>query len=150
MLEVTAHVGDDISIHCSGNWTTENSSEEFNLYFCKGICSRENTIIQTPRETAAVVQMGRYSLQAIIGDSAFKVNIMKLKTADTGRYYCGVGKTVIVLYQEVSLKVQNDGKFMVRFQLVQVKHGLDFNGLSCEAILTQREKKVKNISQKGN
>lgn len=120
VLEVTGHVGEDVSIHCSGNWTTENSSEHFNLYFCKGICSRENTVIQTPRETAAIVQMGRYSLQALRGDGAFKVNIMKLKMADTGQYYCGAGTTV-VLYQEVSLKVQNDGTFMGRFRLVQGK-----------------------------
>lgn len=112
-LEVTGHVGEDISIQCSGNWTTENTSEHFNLYFCKGNCSREKTLIQSPRATAASVQMGRYSLQAVRGDGAFKVNIMKLKTADTGRYYCGVGKTVIVLYQEVSLRVQNDGRSTV-------------------------------------
>lgn len=130
VLEVTGRAGEDISIRCSGNWTTENSSEQFNLYFCKGICSRENTLIQTPRATAAVVQAGRYSLQPIRGDGAFKVNIMKLQTSDTGRYFCGVGQTVIVLYQEVSLKVQNDGTFMVRFRSVQVKHGWDFNALS--------------------
>lgn len=117
VLEVTAHVGEDISILCSGNWTAEKSSEDFNLYFCKGICSRENTVIQSPRQTGG--QMGRYSLQALRGDGAFRVNILQLKTADTGRYYCGVGKTVIVLYQEVSLKVQNDGTFTVRLRSVQ-------------------------------
>lgn len=114
VLEVTGRVGEDVSIRCSGNWSTENSSEHFDLYFCKGICSRESTIIQTAGETAAVVQTGRFSLQAVKGGGAFQVNIMKLKTADSGRYYCGVGKSVIVLYQEVSLQVQNDGT-LVRF-----------------------------------
>lgn len=147
MLEVTGRVGEDVSIHCSGNWTTGNTSEHFSLYFCKGNCSRENTVIQTPRETAGVLRMGRYSLHAIRGGGAFRVNIRKLETADTGRYYCGVGKTVIVLYQEVSLKVQNDGRFM--FGLVKVKHGGDFHGLPCETILTQeREMKEKTILPK--
>uniref|UniRef100_A0A674MNB2 Immunoglobulin V-set domain-containing protein n=1 Tax=Takifugu rubripes TaxID=31033 RepID=A0A674MNB2_TAKRU len=102
---VTGHAGEDVSFRCSGNWTTENSSEHLNVFFCKGMCSRENTIIQSPGTTAAVVRMGRYSLQPIRGDGALEVNITKLKPADAGRYYCGVGDAVIVLYQEVNLKI---------------------------------------------
>ncbi|TWW59552.1 uncharacterized protein LOC130527618 isoform X1 [Takifugu flavidus] len=108
VTEVTGHAGEDVSFRCSGNWTTENSSEHLNVFFCKGMCSRENTIIQSPGTTAAVVRMGRYSLQPIRGDGALEVNITKLKPADAGRYYCGVGDAVIVLYQEVNLKVGND------------------------------------------
>ncbi|XP_029706622.1 uncharacterized protein isoform X1 [Takifugu rubripes] len=110
VTEVTGHAGEDVSFRCSGNWTTENSSEHLNVFFCKGMCSRENTIIQSPGTTAAVVRMGRYSLQPIRGDGALEVNITKLKPADAGRYYCGVGDAVIVLYQEVNLKVRNDAE----------------------------------------
>lgn len=113
VLEVTGRAGEDVAIQCSGNWTTENTSEHFDLYFCKGSCSREKTLIQSPWATAASVQMGRYSLQAVRGGGAFTVIVMKLQTADAGTYYCGVGKAVIVLHQEVRLRVQHDGRSTV-------------------------------------
>lgn len=150
VTEVTGHVGEDVSFHCSGNWTSENSSEHLNMFFCKGICSREKTVIQSPGATAAVVRMGRYSLQPIRGGGAFKVNITELKMADTGRYYCGVGNTVIVLYQEVNLKVQNDGTSAVRMKSVQVERSLDVSVLPCKTIITHEAFHRKEVPSTGN
>lgn len=113
MMEVSGHVGGEVAVHCSGNWTTDNRSEQYHLYFCKGVCSRENTVIQTTRKMLAVTRRGRYSMEVNSGDGAFKVTIMRLKKSDTGTYHCGVGKTAIVLYQEVNLTVLN-GMFLVR------------------------------------
>lgn len=113
VMEVSGLVGGQVSIHCSGDWTTDNSSEQYNLYFCKGVCSRENTVVQTTRTMLPLTQRGRYTMEVNRGDGAFKVTIMRLKKADAGTYHCGVGNTVIVLYQEVHLTVRN-GMFLVR------------------------------------
>ncbi|KAE8300809.1 hypothetical protein D5F01_LYC00956 [Larimichthys crocea] len=77
------------------------------MYFCKGVCSRENTIIQTENKMLAVTRRGRYSMEVSSGDGAFSVTMKRLKMADAGSYHCGVGKTFNVLYQEVNLIVLN-------------------------------------------
>lgn len=114
VMEVSGHVGGDVSIHCSGNRMAEDSSEHFNLYFCKGVCSSKNTVIQTTGERTGermgVTRTGRYSMEADGGIGAFKVNISRLRKADAGRYRCGVGKTV-VFYQEINLVVLDNGMF---------------------------------------
>lgn len=107
VMEVSGHVGGEISIRCSANWTADNSSEHYNLYFCKGTCSRQNIVIQTTRRRIGGTRRGRYSVEVDRDDGAFKVTITRLERADTGTYHCGVGKTVIVLYQEVKLTVLN-------------------------------------------
>lgn len=112
MLEVRGHVGGEVSVHCSGSWTTDNDSEHFNMYFCKGDCSRENTLVQAERKASAITRQGRYSMEVSRGDGAFNVTIKRLRRADAGRYHCGVGKGFNLLYQEVILIVLN-GKFLV-------------------------------------
>uniref|UniRef100_A0A3B4XW09 Immunoglobulin V-set domain-containing protein n=1 Tax=Seriola lalandi dorsalis TaxID=1841481 RepID=A0A3B4XW09_SERLL len=82
-----------------------NSSEHSNMYFCKGVCSRENILIQTERKRSAVTRRGRYSMEVDRGDGVFNVTMKKLKRSDAGRYCCGVGKTFSVLYQEINLIV---------------------------------------------
>ncbi|XP_044046442.1 CMRF35-like molecule 1 isoform X2 [Siniperca chuatsi] len=101
VLEVSGHVGGEVSIYCSGSWT--NSSENYNMYFCKEVCSRENILIQTERRRLEVTRRGRYSVT--VNRGAFNVTIKRLKRADAGRYHCGVGKTLNVLYPEVNLIV---------------------------------------------
>ncbi len=113
VLEVSGHVGGEVTIHCSGIWTTDNSSENYNVYFCKGDCSRENNLVQTERTRSAVTRRGRYSMEVSRGDGAFNVTIKRLRREDAGRYHCGVGKTFNVLYQEVNLIVL-DGELLVR------------------------------------
>lgn len=112
MLEVSGYVGGEVSIHCSGSWTTDNSSELNNLYFCKGVCSRENILIQSERKRPIATQ-GRYRLEVNRGHGVFYVTIKRLRRADAGKYCCGVEKTFNTLYQDISLKVLN-GKFLVR------------------------------------
>ncbi len=111
VLEVSGHVGGEVSLHCSGNWTTDNSSD-YNLYFCRGFCSKENTLIQTERKNLTVKRRGRYSMRVNRQDGAFNITITRLKKTDAGRYHCGVGKTFNVLYREVNLIVLN-GEFSV-------------------------------------
>lgn len=111
MLEVSGHVGGEVTVRCSGSWTTDNSSEHHNMYFCKEVCSRENILIQTERRRAAVTLRGRYSVEVNRGD--FNVTIKRLKGADAGRYHCGVGNTLNVLYQKINLIVL-DGRFLVK------------------------------------
>ncbi|XP_071360136.1 hepatitis A virus cellular receptor 1 homolog [Trachinotus anak] len=105
VLEVSGHVGGEVSIHCSVSWTKDDSSEHSNMYLCKGVCARENILIQTEGERPAVTRQGRYSIEVNRGGEHFNVSIKKLERADAGRYCCGVGKTFNVLYQEVNLIV---------------------------------------------
>ncbi|XP_026159808.1 CMRF35-like molecule 5 isoform X2 [Mastacembelus armatus] len=106
-VQLSGHVGGDISIHCSGNWTTDNSSEHNNTFFCRGLCSRENILIQADRRRSGVTRRGRYNMEVNRGDGNFTVTIQRLKRTDAGRYICGVEKTFNFLYQEVSLGVLN-------------------------------------------
>lgn len=108
MLEVSGHVGGEVSVFCS-RWSTDNSSELDRVYFCKGVCSGENVLIQADRTTPAVTRNGRYSMMADRGHGAFNVTISKLRRADAGRYLCGLAKTLEGLHQEVNLRVI-DGK----------------------------------------
>ncbi|KAK1886686.1 CMRF35-like molecule 5 [Dissostichus eleginoides] len=105
VLEVSGHVGGEVSILCSG--TTANSSELYNMYFCKGDCARENILIQTEKKSLAITRRGRYSMEVSRGDGAFNVTIKRLERADTGTYQCRLEETYRVLHQEVNLKVED-------------------------------------------
>ncbi|XP_034411212.1 CMRF35-like molecule 2 isoform X2 [Cyclopterus lumpus] len=105
VLEVSGHVGAEVSIHCSGSWTTDNSSERHNMYFCKGVCSKENILIQTASKRLDVTRHGRYSMEVNGGDGAFSVTIKRLKRTDAGTYHCRVEDTLHGWHQEVALIV---------------------------------------------
>ncbi|XP_028269433.1 uncharacterized protein LOC114440940 isoform X2 [Parambassis ranga] len=100
VMEVSGHVGGEVSIRCSGS----NSSEHNSMYFCKGACTSGRILIETERRRSAVTQRGRYSMKADRGDGAFSVTIKKLKRGDAGRYLCG-GDQVNGSHQEVDLRV---------------------------------------------
>ncbi|XP_035491981.2 uncharacterized protein LOC118311927 isoform X1 [Scophthalmus maximus] len=105
VLEVSGRVGGEVSIHCSVGWTKDNGSEHNNMYFCRGVCSRENILVETERKGSAVTGQGRYSIEVSGGYGVFNVTIKKLQAADAGRYCCGGERTMNVLYQEVELIV---------------------------------------------
>ncbi|KAL3067214.1 hypothetical protein OYC64_017029 [Pagothenia borchgrevinki] len=105
VLEVSGHVGGEVSILCSG--TTTNSSELYNMHFCKGDCARENILIQTEKKSLAITRRGRYSMEVSRGDGAFNVTMKRLERADTGTYQCRLEETYRVLHQEVNLKVED-------------------------------------------
>ncbi|XP_008286741.1 CMRF35-like molecule 3 [Stegastes partitus] len=105
VLEVSGHVGGDVSIRCSGRRSTYNSSEHSTMYFCKDVCSGENILIQTKRRRSAVTQQSRYDLEVDRRDGVFTVTIKKLQRVDAGRYHCGVETAANLLYQEVNLIV---------------------------------------------
>lgn len=109
VLEVSGHVGGEVSIHCSVRLAIDNSSEHSNMYFCKGVCSKKTILIQTEAKGAAVTQQGRYRMEANRQDGVVNVTMKRLKRADAGRYCCGVEKTFDASYQEINLMVL-DGK----------------------------------------
>ncbi|CAN9510064.1 unnamed protein product [Ophioblennius macclurei] len=98
-LEVNGHVGGEVSIPCSGNWTAGGVSEHGSVYFCKGVCSRENVLIQSEKRRSALAHEGRYSAEVDGKDGVFNVTIKNLRSADAGPYYCGVGSTLNELHQ---------------------------------------------------
>ncbi|KAK2815864.1 hypothetical protein Q5P01_026331 [Channa striata] len=106
VLEVSGRVGGEVSIHCSGSWSTDNSSE-YNMYLCKGVCSRENILIQHGRKRRAVTRRGRYRLDVNRGHGSFDVTIVRLKRADSGKYCCGVERSFDMSRQDVRLEVLN-------------------------------------------
>ena len=113
MLQVSGHVGGEVIIHCSGTWSTENSTSHYsNMYFCKGVCSGENILIQTERKKPAISRRGRYSMEISRWDGVFNVTIKRLKKEDAGGYLCAVEENFKALYQEVNLQVL-DGTFLV-------------------------------------
>ncbi|XP_028999731.1 uncharacterized protein LOC114851951 isoform X2 [Betta splendens] len=105
VLEVSGYVGGDVSIHCSGGWTSNHSSQHNGLYFCKGFCSRKNILVQSER--GAPVTRGRYRLEVNREQGAFYVIIRRLTRADAGTYSCGGEETFTALYQDISLTVLN-------------------------------------------
>lgn len=119
VLDVSGHVGGEVSIHCPGSWTMDNVLDHYNVYFCKG----ENILIQTEGKSLAVTRRGRYSVEVNRGDGGFIVTVKRLKRADAGRYHCGVGRTFNVLYQEVNLMVLN-GKSLARCINVPASNGM--------------------------
>ncbi|KAL3996139.1 Rho guanine nucleotide exchange factor 19 [Sarotherodon galilaeus] len=105
VLEVSGRVGGEVSIHCSGSWNRDSGAKHNSMYFCKGVCSSESILIQSERRRSTVISQGRYSINNGREDGVFNVAIKKLEKADTGRYRCGVEKTLNVLYQEINLIV---------------------------------------------
>ncbi|XP_014849639.1 PREDICTED: CMRF35-like molecule 1 isoform X1 [Poecilia mexicana] len=106
VLEVSSHVGGNVSIHCFSSWSPVNVSELHSVHFCKGVCSGEHTVIQMEMTSSAVTRNGRYSMESNGGDGGvFTVTINRLRKADAGSYLCGMTRTLNVTYQEVRLKV---------------------------------------------
>ncbi|KAM9770801.1 uncharacterized protein ACNS7B_012291 isoform 2-T2 [Menidia menidia] len=104
MLEVSGHVGGEVSIPCFGNWTADGGSGPGRACFCRGVCSRKSTLIRTEMRGPAVTRRGRYSVGDDRGDGV-TVTIRRLRMADAGTYYCEVERTLNASNQEVNLKV---------------------------------------------
>ncbi|XP_030000218.1 uncharacterized protein LOC115426316 [Sphaeramia orbicularis] len=105
-LEVRGYVGGQVSIHCSGSWTTNTSSNLYNMYyFCKGVCSKENILIQAERIRDVIVQRGRYSMEVSRGAGVINVTVMRLRQMDAGKYHCGLKNNFTVWHQEVIINV---------------------------------------------
>lgn len=110
MREVSGYVGGNISLRCSGEWSTAADRS----YFCKSLCSGEDVIIQTAGTWAdATTSKGRYVLEHSGLDGAFTVTVMKLENTDTGRYHCASARMSDVIYRETyHLKIL-DGKMLL-------------------------------------
>ncbi|XP_037327192.2 uncharacterized protein LOC119217559 [Pungitius pungitius] len=105
VLEVTGHVGEQVSIPCFGSWTENNSSEDHTMFFCKGVCSAKNNVVQTRKMRSAATWRGRYSIGVSGGDRAFSAAIRDVRRRDAGTYCCGMEDNLSVMQQEVHLRV---------------------------------------------
>ncbi|KAM4571160.1 uncharacterized protein V3H82_010854 isoform 4-T4 [Fundulus diaphanus] len=81
--------GEDVSFHCG-----LYSSESWKI-FCRENCEGGNILIRTKESKA---QSGRYSTECVTGVTsgwfALYVSISGLTQSDSGRYRCGVGKSL--------------------------------------------------------
>ncbi|KAM4604418.1 uncharacterized protein ACJ7VT_018938 isoform 1-T1 [Polymixia lowei] len=105
VMEVSGYIGGEVSIQCSIKLTKDSSSNNYNKYFCKGLCSSQDILIQSEGKKSGVIQQGRYSMVDNRGDGAFSVTIKRLEKTDTGRYHCRLERIFNVSDQEVHLKV---------------------------------------------
>ncbi|KAM8879004.1 uncharacterized protein AB9W97_014582 isoform 2-T2 [Spinachia spinachia] len=105
VLEVTGHVGEDVSIPCFGSWTGNNRSEDPTRFFCKGVCSATNIVVQTGKTRSTVTWRGRYGIAVNRGDGGFTVAIRDVRRRDAGTYYCRMEENLSVMQQEVHLRV---------------------------------------------
>ncbi|XP_055084837.1 uncharacterized protein LOC129457066 [Periophthalmus magnuspinnatus] len=101
VLQVSGHIGEELSIHCFSQWATNGSNEQYNTFFCKGPCSNENLLVK--KNQSAVTQKGRYKMEN--NSAIFSVTIRKLKRKDAGRYFCELQQNGSMLSQEVIVRV---------------------------------------------
>ncbi|XP_077936548.1 uncharacterized protein LOC144383327 isoform X2 [Gasterosteus aculeatus] len=100
VLEVTGHVGEEVSIPCFGSRTEKNSSEGHTRFFCKGVCTAKNIVVQSGKMRLTPTVRGRYSI-----DGAFSASIRDVRRRDAGTYCCGMKEKLSVMQQEVYLQV---------------------------------------------
>ncbi|XP_059410871.1 CMRF35-like molecule 8 isoform X2 [Carassius carassius] len=104
---VRGHRGERVDIRCS----YESGYESNSKYFCKGRCifGFKDIIIKS----GSPAEDERFSLTDDTTARVFIVSITDLRTEDTGRYWCGVERTVTVfslsdVYSEIVLQVKED------------------------------------------
>ena len=77
------------------------------MFFCKEKCEEGNVLIET---TDVRAQSGRYSLE--YKDFFLYVSISQLTKSDSGRYRCGLERTVLTdEFSEFEIRV-SDGEFL--------------------------------------
>lgn len=104
--EVRGHVGGNISLWCSAEWSTTD-----HVYFCRSLCFDEDVLIQQAAGTwADATSKGRYVMERNGLDGAFTVTVMMLENTDTGRYRCASSIKSEVTYQETYHLQILDGK----------------------------------------
>uniref|UniRef100_A0A8C9TT05 Immunoglobulin domain-containing protein n=1 Tax=Scleropages formosus TaxID=113540 RepID=A0A8C9TT05_SCLFO len=89
-MEVTGHVGQDVTVQCSHTLARSNGK-----YFCKGHCSRDADVLIKTEEGQRNKKIGRLSLYDN-GTGTFWVTITGLKKTDTGTYWCAVKRSVLL------------------------------------------------------
>ncbi|XP_052402729.1 CMRF35-like molecule 1 isoform X5 [Carassius gibelio] len=104
---VTGHRGERVDIRCR----YESGYESNSKYFCKGKCNYGNKKIVVKSGSPAKDE--RFSLTDDKRTRVFTVSITDLRTEDTGRYWCGVERTLADLslkdvYSEIMLLVKED------------------------------------------
>uniref|UniRef100_A0A8C2BKX8 Immunoglobulin domain-containing protein n=1 Tax=Cyprinus carpio TaxID=7962 RepID=A0A8C2BKX8_CYPCA len=101
---VRGHRGERVDIRCR----YESGYESNPKYFCKGKCNYRNKNIVVKSGSPAKDE--RFSLTDDKRTRVFTITITDLRTEDTGRYWCGVERTLKDVYSEIMLQVTEDKK----------------------------------------
>ncbi|XP_026101433.1 CMRF35-like molecule 3 [Carassius auratus] len=99
---VTGHRGERIDIRCR----YESGYKSNSKYLCKGECvfGFKNIVVKS----GSPAKDKRFSLTDDKRTRVFTVSITDLRTEDTGRYWCGVERTLADVYTEIMLLVKED------------------------------------------
>uniref|UniRef100_A0A9J7X7N7 Immunoglobulin domain-containing protein n=1 Tax=Cyprinus carpio carpio TaxID=630221 RepID=A0A9J7X7N7_CYPCA len=101
---VRGHRGKRVDIRCRYKSGYESNPK----YFCKGKCKFGNKNIVVKSGSPAKDE--RFSLTDDKRTRVFTITITDLRTEDTGRYWCGVERTLKDVYSEIMLQVTEDKK----------------------------------------
>ncbi|XP_059409031.1 CMRF35-like molecule 1 [Carassius carassius] len=100
---VTGYRGERADIRCP----YESGYESNPKYLCKGECRDRHVIVKS----GSRAKDQRFSLRDNRTTRVFTVTITDLRSADEGRYWCGVERSVIKdVYSEIMLLVKQDDK----------------------------------------
>ncbi|XP_026133391.1 CMRF35-like molecule 8 [Carassius auratus] len=99
---VTGHRGERVDIRCP----YESGYKSNSKYLCKGECiyGFRNILVKS----GSPAEDERFSLTDDKRTSVFTISITDLRTEDTGRYWCGVERTLADVYSEIKLLVKED------------------------------------------
>ncbi|XP_059409030.1 uncharacterized protein LOC132142860 [Carassius carassius] len=98
-VTVTGYRGERADIRCP----YESGYESNSKYLCKGECRDRNIIVKS----GSPAEDQRFSLRDDTTARVFTVTITDLRSADEGRYWCGVERSVIKdVYSEIMLLVK--------------------------------------------
>ncbi|KAF1389958.1 hypothetical protein PFLUV_G00053090 [Perca fluviatilis] len=99
-LQRTGTEGGDITVGCSFTFSG------YRRIFCKDECKDGDILIDTEEDTA---QRGRYGIEyknSIMSATVLYVSITKLNKSDSGRYRCGLVRSLFPSsYQEIEIRV---------------------------------------------
>ncbi|XP_042559549.1 CMRF35-like molecule 1 [Clupea harengus] len=93
---ITVREGQDAKITCSHTLADGNIK-----YFCKDPCyTRTDTLVKSDDQSPPK----RFSL-VDRGNGEFTVTIFKVRLTDSGKYYCGVERSILNTFKAITLQV---------------------------------------------
>ncbi|XP_032364223.1 CMRF35-like molecule 5 [Etheostoma spectabile] len=116
IIKRTGTEGGNITVGCSFTFSG------YKRIFCKDKCKKGDILIETEEDTA---QRGRYSITYKEGffpksNTFVYVSIRNLTQSDSGRYWCGLKRSLsFPSYDEIELRVP-EGEFLLRVMLLTV------------------------------
>ena len=102
---ITVREGQDAEITCSHTFADDNIK-----YFCKDPCTEREILVKSD---GYQFLPKRFSL-VDRGNGEFTVTISKVRSTDSGLYFCGVGRIFKDIFKEITLEVIT-GEFSLYF-----------------------------------